>query len=154
MAIVKCANRSGSTVKGLVSYVMDDAKMKCMDVYGLDCADTTKESIIRQMIETKQMFGKVGGREVYHLIVSFHKDEVITPEKANRLAMQLYLSIPEFREREAVLVTQRHSDYGNIHTHIVVNSVSFETGRKLHTSRNWLQNIKDTNDNTNANLLD
>lgn len=147
MAIVKCANRSGSTVKGLVSYVMDDAKMKCMDVYGLDCADTTKESIIRQMIETKQMFGKVGGREVYHLIVSFHKDEVITPEKANQLAMQLYLSIPEFREREAVLVTQRHSDYGNIHTHIVVNSVSFETGRKLHTSRNWLQNIKDTNDN-------
>ena len=87
MAIVKCANRSGSTVKGLVSYVMDDAKMKCMDVYGLDCADTSKESIIRQMNETKQTFGKVGGREVYHLIISFHKNEVITPEKANQLAI-------------------------------------------------------------------
>ena len=146
MAIVKCANRSGSTVRGLVNYVMDDDKIECVDVYGMDKEIISKDFVISQMNETKSLFGKMGGREVYHLIISFHKDELITPEDANRLALELYESIPEFHDREALLVTQRHSDDSNIHTHIVINTVSFEDGSKLHTSRSWLQNIKDTND--------
>lgn len=146
LAIVKCANRSGATVRGLINYVMDKDKVECIDVYGLDRENMAKESIIKQMNETKSIFDKQNGREVYHIIISFHKDEQITPSKANTLAMELYQCIPEFKDREAVFATQKHSKDGNIHTHIVINTVSFEDGSKLHTSRSWLQNLKDTND--------
>ncbi len=147
MAIVKVANRSGTKVGKLIDYVMDTDKLKCVSVSGLITTDMSPEVIKEQMMETKRCFDKLGGRECYHIIISYHYDEQITPEEANEYAQEWFSQIPEFQDHEALFATQIHPNgNGCIHTHIVVNSVDFMDGSKLHTDKEWLQDIKDISD--------
>ncbi len=147
MAIVKAANHPGTKLGALINYVLDNDKVQCVSVSGLLTTDMSPEAIIAEMRETKQLFDKEGGREVYHIIISYHPDEKITPEEANQLAQELFERIPEFQDHEAVFATQIHPDgNGCIHTHIIVNTVNFMNGSKLHTDRQWLQDLKDVSD--------
>ena len=76
------------------------------------------------------MWNKDTGRMYAHNIISWHKDEQITPEQAFELEKSLQKMVQWIPDLSAV-----HKDKDHIHCHLVTNSVSYEDGRKLHNTR-------------------
>ena len=73
-----------------------------------------------------------------HNVISWHKDEKITPEQALEFGI-------EFAEKWFAgfqTVVSVHKDKDHIHCHVVTNSVSYENGKKLHNSRKDLERMK------------
>lgn len=81
-----------------------------------------------QMLNTKLRFGKQGGRLAYHLEQSFKPGEV-SPEVAHQIGVELAMEL--FGDKYEVVVAT-HTDKEHIHTHFILNSVSFVDGRKFH----------------------
>ena len=84
------------------------------------------------------MWDKDSGRMYAHNIISWHKDEQITPEQALEFGKEFAENwFSGFQTLVAV-----HKDKDHIHFHLVTNSVSYEDGRKLHNTRKDLERMK------------
>lgn len=106
-------------------YVENDDKIdKRMYVSGINCP--TKRAY-EYMLATKQRYGKLGGNVAYHGYQSFKSGEV-TPEEAHAIGLETAKRMWG-KGYEVVVTTHLNTD--NLHNHIVVNSVSFRTGRKF-----------------------
>ena len=81
----------------------------------------------RQMKATKQMFGKTGGRQGYHFVISLKPGEG-TPEIMYDIAMR-FAEEAYAGEYEAVVAV--HTDREHLHAHIIINSVNMVTGYKF-----------------------
>lgn len=88
------------------------------------------ETAYAEIQETKRRFGKSGGVVGYHFIQSFAPGEV-TPEQAHCIGMAFAEKL--FGSRYEVVIGT-HLDKAHLHTHIVINSVSFVDGKKYHSS--------------------
>ena len=93
---------------------------------------------------TKLLWDKDGGRTYKHFVQSFAPGEKINPAQAHQIACQLAASRPEWQDFEVLIAT--HEDKEHIHTHFVVNSVSYVDGHKLQQSKAELQAMKDYSD--------
>ena len=100
----------------------------------------------KQFRETAYSFGKgkaFGERKYYHFKLSADPKDHISPKESQRLAEELAQQL--FPDHECVIAT--HIDTGIVHSHIIVNSVNFATGLKLHVSDHEYAAMKDrTND--------
>ena len=78
------------------------------------------------MIQTKEMFGKTGGRQGYHFVIS------LEPEEGNEEQMLEIIRrfAEEFLGGEYEAVYAVHNDKNHLHGHLVFNSVNMVTGRK------------------------
>ena len=90
----------------------------------------------------KELWTKATGRQYDHYIQSFADGEPISPELAHKMATQW--AERHFEGHECIVAT--HIDRGHTHSHIIVNSVNFENGQKLHTSAKWLKEAKEYSD--------
>lgn len=77
----------------------------------------------------------------YHMVQSFPKGAAVDPRQAHKAARRL----AEYFEGCEVLVCT-HVDREHIHSHCVINSVNFETGKKLHMAKEQLQELMRRND--------
>jgi hypothetical protein len=93
-------------------------------VSGINCGAKRAYS---RMMATKQRFGKLGGNVAYHGFQSFKTGEV-TPEEAHEIGIETAKRM--WGDEYEVIVTT-HLNTDNLHNHMVVNSVSFKTGRKF-----------------------
>jgi len=109
-------------------------------VTGWNC---TAQSALSEMQLTKERFRKTDGRQYYHFVQSFAAADDLTPQEA--LAIGLELAQREFPDFEVLVAT--HIDTDILHSHLIVNSVSFRDGRKLHQSAADLQTHRLANDN-------
>ena len=106
-------------------YAANDAKTdKKMYVSAINCP---KQLAYETMMDTKRRYGKLGGNVAYHGYQSFKTDEV-TPEEAHTIGME---TARKMWGNDYEIVVTTHLNTDNIHNHIVVNSVSFRTGRKF-----------------------
>ncbi len=80
-----------------------------------------------QMKATKQMFGKTGGRQGYHFVISLKPDEG-TSEIMYDIAMRF---AEEAFGGEYETVVAVHTDRNHLHAHIIINSVNMVTGYKF-----------------------
>lgn len=138
MAIIKAVASHGG-LNQMVDYVLQDEKIKGKYVSGINCNPATAAE---EMQVTKKYYHKENGVQYYHYIQSFPVDERITPWKANQIARELAEHI--FRGYEILIAT--HADQAHLHSHILVNSVSLETGLKLQFGPPDLKNMKATSD--------
>ena len=83
------------------------------------------------MTETKLRFDKTDGVQAYHIIQSFAPGEV-TPEQAHAIGLEFCQRV---FENQFEIVVSTHLDKEHIHNHIICNSVSMLTGKKLHLSK-------------------
>ena len=130
-------NQSTGGLKKLLGYVGKEKKTKLEDrrlVSGVNCST---ENAYQEMMLTKQMQGKTGGRLYYHLVQSFPKGYDIKPELAHKIALEL--TGKALKDYECVVAT--HIDREHIHSHIVFNSVSFANGRKYHSNLNDVKQL-------------
>ena len=86
-----------------------------------------KQKAYEYMMATKRRYGKLGGNVAYHGYQSFKSSEV-TPEEAHQIGLETARRMWG-KDYEVVVTTHLNTD--NLHNHIVVNSVSFRTGRKF-----------------------
>lgn len=108
-----------------LEYVADDNKTdKKMYVSAINCP---KQRAYEQMMATKRRFGKLSGNIAYHGFQSFMTGEV-APEEAHKIGLE---TARRMWGNEYEIVVTTHLNTDNIHNHIVLNSVSFKTGRKF-----------------------
>lgn len=108
-----------------LKYITNSDKTdKQLFVSGINCPTVRA---YEQMTATKQRFGKLGGNVAYHGYQSFKSGEV-TPEEAHEIGIQ---SAKKMWGDDYEIVVTTHLNTDNIHNHIVINSVSFKTGRKF-----------------------
>lgn len=138
MAIIKAVS-SRASIGNSINYITKKEKTEEKLISGKDCIP---ESAIDEMKATKELWNKTSGRQYKHFVQSFSPEEKITPEQAHGIALKL--AQEEFKGYEVLIAT--HKDKKHIHTHFIVNSVSFEDGRKFQQSRADLQKLKDNSD--------
>ena len=137
-------NRGGGrgALGGVLRYVQQEEKTMWEDrrlVSGWNC---TAQSVCSEMQLTKERFHKTDGRQYYHFVQSFDKQDDLSPQEVH--AMGLELAQREFPNFEVLVAT--HMDTEHLHNHLVVNSVSFQSGKKLHQSAADLQAHRIAND--------
>jgi hypothetical protein len=102
-------------------------------------------SYTAQFIETCDMYGKGKGhdeRKYYHFKLSPDPMDYPSPQQVHELAEQMAQRL--FSAHECVIAT--HLDTDATHTHIIVNAVSFETGKKFHMNMGEYREAKDLAD--------
>ena len=77
----------------------------------------------------------------YHMVQSFPKGAAIDPRAAHEAARQL---AGYFEGCEVLVCT--HTDREHIHSHCIINSVNFETGKKVHMADEQIQELRVRND--------
>lgn len=137
MAVVKIKHSKGS-LKKIIEYVMDKEKTDEKFISGKDCLP---ESVFESMTATKNLYNKTDGRSYCHIIQSFKPGEV-GPTMAREIGKEL--AEKQFKGYEVLIAT--HIDKEHIHNHLVINSVSFEDGRKLHSSMQDFRELKKESD--------
>jgi len=141
MAIVNCVNTkatSKAALKKIINYVLQEEKTDELLVSG---KDLMPESAYAEMVLTKKEFNKTGGRQYLHMIQSFSPDEPIDHQTAHEIALKL----AEHYEGFQVLIAT-HKDREHIHSHLIINSVNFETGLKIQQSFKQLNEVMDKSD--------
>ena len=146
MAIVHFVNykrgtQSRAAMRGVMLYVMQEKKTTWEGeplVSGINCQP---QSVYDDFLNTKLLYHKDGGVMFYHMVQSFPKGAAVDPRQAHEAARRL----AEYFDGCEVLVCT-HVDREHIHSHCVINSVNFETGKKLHMAKEQLQELMRRND--------
>ena len=144
MAVNKTINKRTNThgaMRNCIEYVLRQDKTSELLTYvtGPYRHDEIDYDLVyRTFLEEKKMWNKDTGRMYAHNIISWHKDEQITPEQAFEFGKEFAENwFSGFQTLVAV-----HKDKDHIHCHLVTNSVSYEDGRKLHNTRKDLERMK------------
>ena len=144
MAINKTINKRTNThgaMRNCIEYVLRQDKTNELFtcVTGPYCHDEINYDLVyRTFLEEKKVWDKDSGRMYAHNIISWHKDEQITPEQALEFGKEFAENwFSGFQTLVAV-----HKDKDHIHCHLVTNSVSYEDGRKLHNTKKDLERMK------------
>ena len=107
-------------------------------VSGIGCQP---ETAFDEFLSTKLLHRKDGGVMFYHMVQSFPKGADIDPRTAHEAACRL---AGYFEGCEVLVCT--HTDREHIHSHCIINSVNFETGKKVHMADAQIQALRVCND--------
>ena len=145
MPIIHFINNKTQTaggMKNVLNYVSRKEKTVSEDkrfVTGVNCSP---ETALDEMTATKNLYHKPNGRLYYHLVQSFPSGYEIEPELAHKIAVEL--AEKAFGKYECVVAT--HIDREHIHSHLVLNSVSFEDGKKYHSNKESVEQLMKLSD--------
>ena len=144
LSYIREQEQNASAMKRVINYCKQDHKVTELDserryVSGVNCDG---ENSYAEFMATKKCFHKANGIFFYQYTQSFSPEENITPALAHEIAL-------EFAERawqgyEVMVAT--HVDREHIHSHFVINSVSYVDGKKLRQSPNTLKELRALND--------
>lgn len=145
MATVNFINRKKSQTRAGMKFVLKYTQREDKTLFegmklvsGVNCSP---QSVYEEFVNTKLLYGKDSQRMYYHFVQSFPPNENISPQTAHEIALKLAEHYKEFE----VLVST-HVDCDHIHTHFIINSVSFETGKKLHQAASAIQELRQKSD--------
>lgn len=140
MAILKYSKAKALTRKSATStmrYVLrkDKAQDGIIGVTGIyRHREINPSNVAKTFWANKKKWDKLEGRQFKHAVISFHKDEDITP-------FEVYEFASDFCEKaypghQALIVV--HQDKPELHAHIIFDSVNYLNGKKLHCDRDDL----------------
>ena len=107
-------------------------------ISGIGCQPKTA---FDEFLSTKLLHHKDGGVMFYYMVQSFPKGADIDPCAAHEAARRL---AGYFEGCEVLVCT--HTDREHIHSHCIINSVNFETGKKVHMADEQIQELRVRND--------
>ena len=107
-------------------------------VSGIGCQP---ETAFDEFLSTKLLHHKDGGVQFYHMVQSFPKGADVDPRAVHEAARQL---AGYFEGCEILVCT--HTDREHIHSHCIINSVNFETGKKIHMADEQIHELRARND--------
>lgn len=121
-----------------IKYITNPKKAAIVVTHALD--DTLDYAA--QFADSQSLFGKAksfGNRKYYHFKHSFDPKDNISPAEASEMTEELASQV--FDDYEYIIAT--HTDKAHIHCHLIVNSVSFVTGKMLHLNNTEYGELKD-----------
>ncbi len=133
-----------SAMRAVMAYCMredkvwDDQSGRSL-VSGIHCDGF---NAVTEFEATKAAYHKLDGMNFYQYVQSFSPKEPITPVQAHEIAKEFAVRAWPGYE---VLVTT-HCDAAHVHSHFVINSVSFENGKKLRQDPNTLKKLRQLSD--------
>ena len=143
----KKGTQTHSCMKSVMRYVSQLSKTLWDGqqlVSGIGCQP---ETAFDEFLSTKLLHHKDGGVMFYHMVQSFPKGANIDPRTAHEAARRL---AGYFEGCEVLVCT--HADREHIHSHCIINSVNFETGKKVHMADEQIQELRIRNDQICAEL--
>lgn len=127
---------SDAQMQGLsdvIAYAVRQEKTRLEDgvslqnfVSGVNCLPATARE---EMLAVKKRFGKEDGTVAYHGYQSFAPGEA-TPEIAHEIAVRLARQL--WGEKYQVLIATHLDKENHLHSHFIINTVSFVDGIKFH----------------------
>lgn len=158
---IPCKKQNAFSMRNEIEYILQDFKV-CIEPKKLNCdhtvnyqtysADADKTGCIRlisgkdccpetafqEFMATKNSFKKADQTMFYHYDQAFKDGETISPKTAHEIAVKFAEdNYPDF---EVVIAT--HVDNEHLHSHFIINSVSFKTGKKLHQGPKTLLKLR------------
>lgn len=158
---IPCTKQCVSSMKNEIEYILQDFKV-CIEPEKLDCdhtinfqtynqeadragnirlisgKDCCPETAFGEFMATKSSYKKADQTMFYHYDQAFKDGETISPKTAHEIAVKFAEdNYPDF---EVVIAT--HVDNEHLHSHFIINSVSFKTGKKLHEGPKTLQKLR------------
>lgn len=127
-----------STATKVISYIINPDKAEIVSSQSLD----NSRNYAKQFRETGKLYGKgdeFDERKYYHFKFSCDPADRVTAEQSHRMAEKM--AAQSFPGYECVIAT--HTDKAHIHSHIIVNAVNFEDGKKLHLNNSEYGDLKD-----------
>lgn len=149
MAVNKVVNKSTKShgaMRNVIEYVLQDKKVKegYVAITGPYAPEQINwDNVYNAFLDEKKLWNKDSGRMYAHNIISFHKDEDITPAQALEIGQEFVEKF--FPNHQSVIGV--HQDKDHLHIHIVTNSVSFIDGMKLHQTKRDLEKQKEFTNN-------
>lgn len=141
MAVIKSVSGGAPSISAIIKYVTQEEKTTDNLLSGVRCS---VETVTEDMLSTKHFYGKTSGRQYKHIVWSLSPDEVISPEEAHDVSLELVAKSELFKGFEVLVAT--HVDRDHIHSHIIVNSVSLADGHKYRHSKKQLNELKKLSD--------
>jgi len=134
--VTAISTKGGGGGKATLEYICREDKTDNKKyVTALNCSLPT---VYQEFKNTREMYGKTGGIKYYHFVQSHPSDYVIEPALAHKIAVEF--AEKAFKGYECVVAT--HIDAEHIHSHIVFNSVNADTGKKYHSNKFTLNDIR------------
>ena len=140
MPIIHFINSKSQTsggMKNVLAYIGKEEKISADGRRFLTELNCSEQTACEEFTATKHLFHKPGGRMYYHLVQSFPADYHIPYELVHRIAVEF--AQQAFGKFECVVAT--HTDRDHVHSHIVLNSVSFEDGQKYHSNLKTVEEL-------------
>lgn len=146
---IKESKQTPSAMRGCINYCVQEKKTVDSDgrqyVGGVNCLG---RHAYEEFMATKNLYGKASGTYFYQYVQSFLPGEIQSYEEAHRIGLEF--AGKSFPGYEVLVATHldAHDDSGvqRVHNHFIVNSVSFEDGRKIHFTPNTLQELRKISD--------
>jgi hypothetical protein len=143
---VKEKTQSRTAMSKVMRYVSQDKKTLFEDergntvklVSGQNCCGTTA---FQEFMATKRRYRKEKGVYFYQYVQSFKPGTPVTPQEIHQMGVEL---AKYFDGYEVQIAT--HIDRDHWHNHLVVNSVSCETGLKLQFNEKNLEQLRSLSD--------
>ena len=143
VTFIRYKSQSAGALNGVAGYVSQEQKTEQEDswqlVSGQNC---TPQLAAQEFIATRQMHRKDSPIWFYHYVQSFSPDEEITGALAHQVAQEF--AQQAWPDSEVIIAT--HTDAEHIHTHFIVNSVCYGTGKMLRQGPSTLKNLRTLSD--------
>ena len=136
--------QSAFTMRSVMMYVCLKEKTLLKNegyqlITGQNCC---AETALSEFTATKARYKKNDQVQFYHYTQSFKVGLDIAPQQAHEIALEFAnKNYPDF---EVLVAT--HTDAPHIHSHFIINSVSFEHGKKLHQTPHTLRELRLSSD--------
>lgn len=131
MPILKSVGEVGKSVgslKAVLNYVSrKDKNTEKVLTSGVGL-DANVDKAFAEIMYNKRSYNKVSGKMYKHYIQSYSPNDNITAEKAHEIAVKF--AEENFLSRGFKCYVATHSDKDHIHTHFIMDNVSFENGLK------------------------
>ena len=143
VTFIKYAKQSAGALGGVAAYVAQANKTMQENgqqlVSGQNC---TPPLAVREFLTTCAMHRKESPVWFYHYVQSFAPSEPVTGELAHELAKMF--AARAWPESEVLIAT--HIDRGHIHSHFIVNSICFGSGKLLRQGPGTLARLRTISD--------
>lgn len=140
---IKEQKQSPSAMAGVIAYCSQELKTVDTDgrryLSGVNCSGDTA---LQEFLLTKESWRKTGGTNFYQYVQSFSPQEGITHAQAHEIALEF--ASKAWPGHEVLVAT--HCDADHPHSHFVINSVSFENGKKLRQNPKTLEQLRKLSD--------
>lgn len=138
--IISSKNQTPSSLKNCLNYVMRKDKAVGISFVGPRQPDKLNPQNVYDVLwEEKELWGKTTGRQYMHSVLSFAKNDKVTPEQALEIAVNMATNDEFYRGFQSVVCV--HGDRDHIHVHFVTNTVSYVDGTKEHHNKCDVENL-------------
>ena len=143
VTFIKYEKQSAGALNGIAAYVSRKDKTMREDgqqlISGQNC---TPQLAAQEFLATRAAHRKESPVWFYHYVQSFAPDEPVTGELAHEIAKEF--AARAWPESEVLIAT--HIDREHIHSHFIVNSVCFDSGRMLRQGPGTLTRLRSISD--------